>query len=358
MSDQRTTIDESVPPTESIPPDRAATVRSSGPLPDNRARRRYIIIVAVLIAAALALAFANLAWDNPMPVGSEGFWIIAKMRSTNLVVMLIVGFCQATATVAFQTVANNRIITPSIMGFESLYTLVQTSAVFFIGMAGVIAVQGVPQFLGQVALMVLFSALLYGWLLTGKYANMQVMLLIGIILGGGLGALSTFMQRLLTPSEFDVLTARLIGSIANSDTSYLGIAIPLVLAAGIGVWLMAPRLNVLALGRQASINLGVDHRKNSIVVLLLVSILMAVSTALVGPMMFLGFVVAMISYQLANTHDHRYVLPVAWLLGFVTLAGAYFVLRNIFYAQGSVGIIIEIAGGGFFLAYLLRKGRL
>jgi len=336
----------------------AAADRHAGPLPNARARRRYRLIVAGLAVLALVLAFANLAWDNPMPIDTQGFWIIAEMRSTSLIIMVIVGFCQATATVAFQTVANNRIITPSIMGFESLYAVVQTAAVFFIGAAGVTAVQGVPQFLGQVALMVLFSALLYGWLLTGRYGNMQVMLLVGIILGGGLGAMSTFMQRMLTPSEFDILTARLIGSIANADASYLWISIPLVVAAGGALWLSARRLNVLALGRQTAINLGVNHRRQSILVLLLVSVLMAVSTALVGPMMFLGFLVAMISYQLADTHDHRYVFPMAWLLGFVTLAGAYFVLKNIFYAQGAVGIIIEIIGGSFFLGYLLRKGRL
>ena len=48
----------------------------------------------------------------------------------------------------------------------------------------------------------------------------------------------------------------------------------------------------------------------------------------------------------------------AWLIGFVMMTGAHFVLRNLFYAQGSVGIIIELVGGGFFLFYLLRKGRL
>src|SRR5690606_15956946 len=108
----------------------------------------------------------------------------------------------------FQTVTNNRIITPSIMGFESLYRVVQTGAVFLLGISGVVALQGVPQFLLQVALMVGFSLLLYGWLLSGKYGNLQIMLLVGIVIGGGLGSVSTFMQRLLTPSEFDVLTAR------------------------------------------------------------------------------------------------------------------------------------------------------
>ncbi len=72
--------------------------------------------------------------------------------------------------------------------------------------------------------------LLYGWLLSGKYGNMQVMLLVGIILGGGLGSVSAFMQRLLTPSEFDVLTAKLFGSISNAEVAYLPLAVPLCLA--------------------------------------------------------------------------------------------------------------------------------
>lgn len=314
-------------------------------------------MVALIVLSALIVA-GNLAWDNPMPVGSAGFWRIAELRTTNLVIIVVVAFCQAIATISFQTVTNNRIITPSIMGFESLYRVVQTGAVFLLGAAGVTALQGVWQFLAQVALMVLFAAVLYGWLLSGKYANLQIMLLIGIILGGGLGALATFMQRLLTPAEFDVLTARLIGSIANADASYLAVSLPLVAIAGGGLWLGATRLNVLALGRDAAINLGVDHRRQTIVVLLLVSVLMAVSTSLIGPMTFFGFLVAMIAYQLADTHDHRHVFPLAWLTGFVVLGGSYFVLKNVFYAQGAVGVIIEIVGGTFFLVYILRKGRL
>src|SRR5690625_7686316 len=77
--------------------------------------------------------------------------------------------------------------------------------------------QDTEQFLLQVVAMVALSVLLYGWLLRGRYANMQVMLLVGIIIGGGLGSVSTFMQRLLTPSEFDVLTARLFGSVTNAS---------------------------------------------------------------------------------------------------------------------------------------------
>lgn len=327
-------------------------------MPNGRVRRRYWIVLSLLIVLALGFGFGLLAYDNPMPPGTAGFWLIAQMRSVNVLVMLLVAFCQAIATVSFQTATNNRIITPSIMGFESLYIAVQTGAVFFLGAAGVTVIQGVPQFALQLVLMVGLSMALYGWLLSGKNGNLQIMLLVGIVLGGGLGAVSSFMQRLLTPSEFDVLTARLFGSISNADVSYLPLAIPLAAVAGVLLLLNAKRLNVIALGKEASTNLGLNHRFETMRVLFLVSILMAISTALVGPMTFLGFLVATLAYQLADTHDHRYVFPVAVLVGFVVLSGAYFVMKNIFYAQGMVSIIIELVGGTVFLIFILRKGRL
>ena len=339
---------------------RAATqrTRSSAPLPTARAGRRYRVVLGSLVVLAGGLAFGLLAWDNPLPVGSEGFWRIAELRATSVVVMVVVAFCQAIATVSFQTVTDNRIITPSIMGFESLYVAVQTAAVYFLGVAGLLSLQGVPQFVLQVALMVGLSLLLYGWLLSGRYGNLQIMLLVGIIVGAGLASVSSFMRRLLSPSEFDVLAARLFGSVSNADPDYLPVAIPLCVAAGAVLWARAGRLNVMALGRDATTSLGLDHRAELMRVLLLVSTLMAVSTALVGPMTFLGFLVATLSYQLADTHDHRHVFPVAVLTGFVVLAGAYFVMKNVFYAQGVVSIIIELVGGSVFLLVILRKGRL
>lgn len=334
------------------------TRSSSGAFPDARARRRYRLMLALLIMLAVGFAAGLLAIDNPMPPGSRGFWLIAEMRATSLVVMAVVAFCQAVATITFMTVTNNRIITPSIMGFESLYTVIQTGAVYAFGVAGVVALQGTSQFLLQVAAMVGLSVLLYGWLLRGKYANIQVMLLVGIIIGGGMGAVSTFMQRLLSPSEFDVLTARLFGSVQNASTEYLPYAIPLVLIAGVLIWANAHRLNVISLGRDVCINVGVDHGRQTIYMLVLVSILMAVSTALVGPMTFFGFLVATLTFQLAGTHDHRRLLPVGVLTGFVVLSGAYFIMNHLFAAQGVVSIIIELVGGSVFLLVIMRRGRL
>ncbi len=340
-------------PTASLTP--AARTRS---FPTTARARRYRLIMIVLAVAAALIAVGVLWWDNPAPPGSDGFWRIAQLRGSSVIVILVVAFCQGLATITFQTVTSNRIVTPSLMGFESLYTAISTTAIFLFGTAGALMVQGVVPYLLQLAAMLVFSGLLYGWLLSGRYANVQIMLLVGIILGGALAAFSTFLQRMLTPTEFDLLTARLIGSVANADVAYLPFAVPLAALAVGALWWAAGRLDVIALGRPVALNLGIAHRRDSILALLMVSVLMAVSTSLIGPMTFFGFLVAMITYQLSDTYDHRRMFAMAWLVGFVVLGGAYFVLRHVFYAAGSVGIIVEIVGGTFFLIHLLRKGRL
>ncbi len=336
----------------------APSDRRSGPFRTARAHRRYWWIVGGLLLLAIVTSFGLVWWENPMPIEHPGFWRIARRRSITVVVLLIVAICQALATVAFQTVTNNRIITPSIMGFESLYRAVQTTMVYLFGVAGVVALNNLQSFALQVVLMVGMSCALYGWLLTGRYANLQVMLLVGIIIGTGLGSVSSFMQRMLTPSEFDVLTARMFGSVGNADPAYFPVAIPLMVAAGGVLWFGARTLNAVALGRETATNLGVPHRRTLITVLVASSTLIAVSTALVGPMTFLGFLVATLAYQFADTHDHRYLLPMSVLVGFTVLTTAYFVMHHVFYAYGVVSILIELVGGTLFLIVILKKGRL
>ncbi|GAA1146397.1 iron chelate uptake ABC transporter family permease subunit [Nesterenkonia lutea] len=340
------------------PRTRQDRARHAGAITSRRHALRYWSVMVLLGSLSLLFTFGILGYGNPMPFGSSGYWLIAGMRVETLLIIGVVVFCQAMATVAFQTATNNRIITPSIMGFESLYIAIQTGAVFFFGIAGVTMVTGLPQFLMQAAAMVLFATILYSWLLSGKFSNIHIMLLVGVVIGGGLGSLSTFMQRILTPSEFDVLTARLFGSIGNGRAEYLPFAIPIALLAASVLWWRARRLNVVALGRDTSDNLGVNHRREVMIILLLVSVLMAMSTSLVGPMTFLGFLVATLAYQFADTYSHRMLFPMAMLIGYTVLSGAYFIMRHIFYAEGAVTLIIELLGGIVFLTVLMRKGRL
>ena len=311
-----------------------------------------------MLAAGGLCAFGLLAYNNPMPLGSDAFWLIAQRRANAVTAMAIVAVCQAMATVAFHTVTNNRILTPSIMGFEALYVCINTATIFFLGAVGLSNSRTLGMLLFQMAVMIGLSLLLYSWLLTSRRNNMHAMLLVGIVIGGGLASLSTFMQRMLTPSEFDILTARLFGSVNNAQASYFPVVIPVMLLAATALYLHSRRLNVLSLGRDAALNLGVSHKVHAIYTLILVSVLMSLTTALVGPMTFLGFLVATLAYQFADTYDHRYLFPMATATAFAVLTSAYFVMQHIFRAQGVVSIIIEVVGGVVFLVVILRKGRM
>ena len=333
--------------------------RSARAFRSKKEERNYWILLVMMIVLGLLAAYGLLVYKNPVPVTSSSFIPVVRRRMVAVGAMCVAAVCQSLATVAFQTSTNNRIITPSLLGFEALYTTINTSVMFFFGVRVFIGFTGsVGSFIFQVVAMVLMCLLLYGWLLSGKYGNLQFMLLIGVIIGTGLRSVSSFMRRLLAPSEFDILQARSFGSVNNADARYFPIAIPIVIVVAILIIAYSKKLNVLALGKGASAALGVNSKVGTIYILVLVSILMSISTALLGPLTFYGFLVATLTYQIAPTYDHRYIFPMALALGFVTLTAAYFVMNHVFPAQGVVSVIIEMFGGLIFLIVLLRKGTL
>ena len=333
--------------------------RSARAFRSRKEERNYWILLISLIVLGCLAAYGLLVYNNPVPVSSPSFIPVVRRRLVAVTAMIIAAICQSLATVTFQSSTNNRIITPSLLGFEAIYSTIHTSTMFFFGATAFIKMtDGVGSFLFQIFVMVAMCLLLYGWLLSGEYGNLQLMLLIGVIIGTGLRSVSSVMRRLLAPSEFDVLQARLFGSVTNANADYFPIAIPIVIIASILIFAYAKKLNVLSLGKSPSTALGVKHQLSTIYALILVSVLMSISTALVGPLTFYGFLVATMTYQAAPTYDHRYIFPMALAIGFLIITGSYFFMYHIFRGQGVVSIIIEMFGGITFLIVLLRKGSL
>ncbi|MCI2956974.1 iron chelate uptake ABC transporter family permease subunit [Agromyces atrinae] len=328
--------------------------RVLAPVRTPRRRLRLAILLGIALLAALAVLTYGI---GPEP-GSRGFGIIVGRRFVTVATIVVVAACQGVATVLFHTATGNRILTPSIMGFDALYVVMQTGLVFFFGAQSLAATDGLLKVALQSALMVAFATLLYSWLFSGRLGNLHIMLLVGIVLGIGFSSLSTFMQRLLTPSEFDILSARLFGNISNSNVEYLPWAALVIAIVLVVVWRGRFRLDVLALGRDTSVNLGLSYKREVTLLLILTAVLISISTTMVGPLTFFGFIVATLAYQLTGSAEHRHVLPFAFLLGVVTLLVGYFVLNHVFYAAGMLSVIIEFGGGLFFIIYLLRKGAL
>ncbi|MCU5773328.1 iron chelate uptake ABC transporter family permease subunit [Erwiniaceae bacterium BAC15a-03b] len=315
----------------------------------SRPARRLLLLAALALLAITLFMTINLH-------GNIAYILVH--RGLILATMLLVAVASGVATLLFQTVTNNRILTPSVMGLEALFILIQTTMIFFIDADGlrVLGISG--KFICESLLLVLFSLLLYRWLLSSSGVNLHQVLLVGLVCGTLFRSLSNLLQRLLSPGEFAVLQGRIFATFTRAAPEIIALAAAIVLLVAVVIWRMRFTLDVLALGRNSAINLGVPYQQKVMIILLLVSVLVAVSTALVGPLTFLGLLVANLSYQLIGSHRHRYLLPGVVLTGVIALVGGQLILERIFNMAGTLSVVIEFTGGALFLYLLLKKASL
>ncbi|WP_240645840.1 iron chelate uptake ABC transporter family permease subunit [Georgenia sp. SYP-B2076] len=329
-----------------------ATATLTADRPRGHRRLTPGIRLALLGAATAVAAVAFVL------VGALDAWaLVAPLRAARLAPMILVGVAIAVSTVVFQTVTENRILTPSIMGFDAMYALIQTAGVFFLGSTAVIATAATTRFGLEVGVMLAFSAALFRWLFGGPRRSLYLMVLVGIVLGTLFRSLATFLQRVIDPNEYLIVTDRLFASFSAVDPGLLAVCAVIVALVCAWMWWVRRDLDVLALGQDHALALGVDHRRLVLRALSACALLVSVSTALVGPITFFGLLVANLAYAVAGTHRHAYVLPAASLLGILTLVGGQTVLEHVFGMDTVLSVIIEFVGGIVFILLLIRGGR-
>ena len=303
------------------------------------------------LLSGLALALIALF----MTLEANGNWdFVLPFRGRKVLAMLIVGYAIAASTVMFQTITDNRILSPSIMGFDSLYLLIQTVAVFTMGAQGLIALGDTLRFGLEVTAMVVFSAALYTWLFASARRSLHLLVLVGIIFGVMFRSIINLLQRVIDPTEFAVLQDAGFASFNAVNETLLGVTLLLLIGCTLLIGRLHPVLDALALGRESAICLGVNYRRSVMLILTLVTIMVASSTALVGPITFFGFLVANLAYMVSGSSKHRYLLPTATLLAVITLLGGQLVLERVFAFDTSLSIIIDFLGGVVFIFLLLR----
>ncbi|MEG6508949.1 iron chelate uptake ABC transporter family permease subunit [Methyloligella sp. 2.7D] len=305
------------------------------------------------LATVSAIAF--------MTIGAKGNWdFVLPFRGVKLAGMVLVGYAIAVSTVLFQTVTQNRILTPSVMGFDALYILIQTCLVYFVGAAGFASIDPRLLFGLEVAVMVTFAVLLFRWLFSGRVRSIYLLMLVGLVFGILFRSLAGFLQRIIDPNDFVALQGEIFASFNAIDQQLLLVAAIAVLLVSLIGWRLLHTFDVLALGRETAINLGVDYRRTVTLILILISILVSVSTALVGstafrgPAMFFGLLVSNLAYQLVPTHRHVYLLPAAAFIAIICLAGGQTLLEQVVDFGTALPIVIEFLGGLVFILLLLK----
>lgn len=309
-------------------------------------------VVAVLALGAAALVAVFLFGDLSGAVG-----YILPRRAVKAGAMCLVAVAVGISTLVFQTVTANRVLTPSVMGMDALYVLIQTALVFLVGAHRWTTVDEVWRFAFEAALLVAFSLGLYAWLFTGRGRSLQLALLVGIVLGTLFRGLSGLMQRLIDPNDFLVLQDLFFASFNQVSPLLLGVGAALAGVCAAVVWRLRRALDVLALGRPAAVSLGISYRPLVLVLLTVSSVLVAVSTALVGPVTFFGLLVVTLAYQACRGLGHAWLLPIVSCVGIVALVGGQLLVERVFGFRTPLAVIVEFFGGLTFL-FLLLKGSL
>ncbi|UDM78594.1 iron chelate uptake ABC transporter family permease subunit [Vagococcus fluvialis] len=282
-----------------------------------------------------------------------GNWEFAlKLRGKKLLAFVIVGLLTSFSTISFQTISQNHFLTPSILGFDSLYVLIQTVLFFILGQSR----QGDPKlFVFNIVIMVILSVLLFSTLLKKEKQDLFLLLMIGMILGTLFRSTSTFLQVLMDPNEYDKLQGKLFASFSNVDVSLLTLVIPVVIILMILFFKVSAKLDVLHLGIEQATNLGIDVQKFRKYVLFLISLSVAIATALIGPITFLGFIVANVTYQWMNTYKHTYLFISGALLSILFLVAGQFLVEQVFHMNTTLSVVIEFSGGLYFVWKLLKE---
>ncbi|MEK0290766.1 iron chelate uptake ABC transporter family permease subunit [Caldifermentibacillus hisashii] len=287
-----------------------------------------------------------------------GNWeYILERRTYKVAAIILTGVSIALATVVFQTITQNRILTPSILGLDSLYMLINTFIIFVFGSTTLTSTDKNIQFIVIVAIMILFSGLLYKLLFKRNEQNIYFLLLIGFIIGTFFDSFSSFMQVLIDPNEFQIVQDRMFASFNNINTDVLLLATVLIILTLLLFLRFFKYLDVLALGRDHAINLGVDFDYVVKRLLVIVAILISISTALVGPITFLGLLVSNLAYEFLKTYRHFYLLLGASLISVVALVGGQLVVERIFTFSTTLSVIINFIGGVYFIYLLLKENR-
>lgn len=309
--------------------------------------RKLVLLTVLALGMVLVFLFED--------IGSNWGYILPR-RLVKVAAMVLTAVAIGVSTIAFQTITNNRILTPSVIGLDSLYLLLQTAVVFVYGSTSPAFSYKQVNYLLCLFLMVLFSLLLHHYLFRREQQDIYRLLLIGVVLGTFFGSLSTIMQVLLDPNEFLTLQGRLFASVNRVNQDVLGLSVA-VLAAAMGyAWPLVKYLDVIALGRDHAINLGIDYHRIVKRWLMIISMLVSVATALVGPLTFFGLIVANVTHQVLKVYQHATLLwGVVWI-SIIALVGGQWVVERVFEFATPLSVIINFVGGAYFL-YLLFKER-
>ncbi|NAR99487.1 iron chelate uptake ABC transporter family permease subunit [Acinetobacter haemolyticus] len=307
-----------------------------------------VLAIAVLVSIGLYLGWnLGVAWKYAL-----------GLRLRTVAAIVVAGVAVGVSTLVFHTIVNNRVVTPQALGLDKLYELSKTAIIYFFGASTLLSLNFVTDYLISLLLMVTFALLLYRFIFQ-KVAqqNIYFLLLVGLICSTLFDNMTTFFQVLLDPDEFQVAAYAGFASFNVVKLETVALSLLTILPILFYSFRHYHILNVMALGRDHALNLGLNYDKTSRLLLILVVLALASATALAGPMMFLGLLVLNITLELFKTHHHHILLLGIVLVSVLCLMLGQFIVLHVLNFKTTLSVIINFVGGIYFFWILLKENK-
>ncbi|MDU5083174.1 iron chelate uptake ABC transporter family permease subunit [uncultured Tissierella sp.] len=315
----------------------------------NSKKKIYFLSILLLILITLFLIIG---------LNSKNWQYALSRRIPKIIAIILTGSSIAFSSMIFQTITNNNILTPSVLGLDSLYMFFQTFIVFVFGSNNLAKIGNNFNFILSVVFMVIFSIILFKILFKKEGTDIFFLLLLGLVCGTFFQSLSSFMQVLIDPNEFSIVQNKMFASFNNVNTNILWLALVGIFLAIVYTYKNLNSLDVLSLGRDNAINLGVDYDGTVKKMLIVISILVSVSTALVGPITFLGLLVVNITREFFKTYKHKYLIIGSMLVSSIALVGGQLLAERVTNFSTPISVIINFVGGTYFIFLLLKESKI
>lgn len=310
---------------------------------------KVLLLLAAITGAALAFFFF---WD----AGNMSAYI-ANRRAAKIAAVLIAGGGIAVSSVLFQTLTHNQILTPGVIGFDALYLFIQGAVLFFAGTATPAGMDARLYYLVNVAVMIVFAELLYRVIFRGGSHQLYFVLLAGVVCGMLFRSAFSFFMMLIDPEQFDILQTKIFVSFNTIPQELILPSLVLTLLALVYGARLLPQWDVFLLGTENAHNLGVDTHDLQRRTMRIIAVLVAASTALVGPLTFLGLLVVNIAYGILHSYRHSVVLLGTTLVTWAALFLGLVIVERVFSFTTNLTVILNFVGGTYFIYLLLREGK-
>jgi iron complex transport system permease protein len=287
---------------------------------------------------------------------SEMDAIVWTLRAPRIGLASLVGASLAAAGVAFQALLRNDLADPYLVG---------VSAGASVGAEGTLLAHADTAFGGLALPLASFGSaagamtVVYALARRGGRVQVTSLLLAGVVVSAFLGGVSLLLLQFSHPNDAQYLQYRLNGSLSDATFGQCGVTLGFLAVGLLILAAQARAMNVFALGEESAMQLGVETERFKTILVVTGSLLTAATVAFAGIIGFVGLMSPHIARRLAQTPDHRRVLPLAAACGAILMVWADTLARSVLPdgRELPAGIVTAFLGAPFFCYLLRRQGR-